>query len=286
MKLGIVGLGIVGSAIKFGFEKIGHKVSIHDLKLSTKLEDVIDSEIIFLCLPTPSRSDGACDISILENVVSDICKLRKEMPFKTTDDLKVKLPRARQIIAIKSTIPPGTTEYFQNKYINPLNGLHICHNPEFLRERCAVTDFTENQDLCVIGTTSDWVFDKMVKAHGKLPKNIVQVTPKEAEMVKLFNNAFNACRITFANSFYEICQKLDVNYNNVKNSVVNIKHIPDYYLDVNENLRGFIGVCLPKDLKSLMFLVEENKIDVEFFKNIFNENNKYKATVIPGMRNE
>lgn len=55
MKIGIVGLGIVGSAVKHGFEKLGHKVSWHDIKDNTKIEDVLDTEIVYLCVPTPQR---------------------------------------------------------------------------------------------------------------------------------------------------------------------------------------------------------------------------------------
>ena len=61
MKIGIVGLGIVGSANKFGFEKNGHQVLCHDLRLQTQIEDVLDTSIIFLCVPTTSKEDGRCD---------------------------------------------------------------------------------------------------------------------------------------------------------------------------------------------------------------------------------
>ncbi len=67
MKLGIIGLGIVGSAIKHGFEKLGHQVKTHDIKDNTHLKDVLDTEIVYLCVPTPQREDGHCDIAILED---------------------------------------------------------------------------------------------------------------------------------------------------------------------------------------------------------------------------
>lgn len=54
MKVGIIGIGAVGSAIKYGFEKLGHKLSTHDIKLKTSIIDVINSEIVFICTPTPS----------------------------------------------------------------------------------------------------------------------------------------------------------------------------------------------------------------------------------------
>lgn len=268
MKIGIIGSeGVVGSACKFGFEKVGHEVLCHDIILETSIKDVLDTEIIFVCVPTPSREDGSCDISIVEGVVEQINVYRN----------MVRLPD--QIIAIKSTVVPGTTELFVSKY----KDLRFAFVPEFLRERCAITDFTENHDVCVIGTDAEWIFEKIKKAHGKLPKQFVRLTPSEAEFVKYFTNAFNATRIVFANSFYDICQKYGVDYRNVKDAATNIHHIPHNYLECNENMRGFGGMCLPKDLKVLIKLSEGTC--VEFFYDILRENEKYKKTVFKGMRN-
>ena len=72
MNIGVVGLGVVGSACKFGFEKNGHNVKVHDIKLETTIKDVLDTEITFICVPTPEASDGSCDTSIVEGVVKEI----------------------------------------------------------------------------------------------------------------------------------------------------------------------------------------------------------------------
>jgi UDPglucose 6-dehydrogenase len=267
MKIGIVGLGIVGSACKFGFEKLGHEVNFYDKKFKSgergsSIDEVINSEIIFICVPTPRDNDGSCDITNVEDVIQ-----------------KLKFKNYNNIICIKSTVSPGTTKALSKKYNH-----EICFVPEFLRERCAITDFTENHDLCVIGTENEEYFKKIKKAHGKFPKKVINLTTDESEMVKYFNNAFNAARIVFANSFYEICKYKDINYINVKNAVVNIGHIPDNYLDCNENFRGFAGVCLPKDVSELAFL--EQNTNSEFFKSLLKENDKYVKTVFVGMRKE
>ena len=65
MKVGIVGVGVVGAACKFGFELVGHNVSIHDIIYDTTLTDVLDTEIVYICVPTPHAEDGACDVSIV-----------------------------------------------------------------------------------------------------------------------------------------------------------------------------------------------------------------------------
>jgi UDP-glucose 6-dehydrogenase len=72
MKIGIVGLGAVGTANKHGFEYLGHSVIGHDIRLDTTINDVLDTEITFLCVPTPQADDGSCDTSIIESVIKEL----------------------------------------------------------------------------------------------------------------------------------------------------------------------------------------------------------------------
>ena len=264
MKIGIVGLGIVGAAVKHGLEKLGNQVSVHDLKLDSKLEDVLDTEIVYLCVPTPPSENGKCDTSIIESVVDELIN-KHQYPG---------------IIAIKSTIEPGTTLRLQEKYGNQ----NICHVPEFLRERVAIADFIENHDVCIIGTESDVVFDTIKASHGEYPKHFVKLKPTEAEISKYFNNVYNAMLITFANGFYELCKKYDADYARVKSAMVQRDHIFNKYLDCNENLRGFGGVCLPKDSSAIAALMDEHNIPISLFKAIVEDNTQYKTTVFEGMR--
>ena len=263
MKIGIIGIGVVGGAVKFGFESLGHTVKFHDTKYNTKLEDVLDTEICYICVPTPIGDNGKCNISIVEEVIEELYHNDYE-----------------GIIAIKSTVVPGTTKNIKEKYKNS----NICFVPEFLRERCAIPDFCENHDLLVIGTEDKTVFELIKKSHGKYPKKVIQVSETEAEFCKYFNNIYNAVLITFANSFYEVCKASDVNYSNIKDTIVNRENILDKYLDCNENLRGFGGMCLPKDTTAIAALVKQLNLDINFFDMILSENNKYKTTVFNGMR--
>tara|TARA_R110001592_G_scaffold363361_1_gene685176 strand:+ start:7654 stop:8451 length:798 start_codon:yes stop_codon:yes gene_type:complete len=265
MKIGIVGLGVVGSAIRYGFEKLGHDVMFHDITLDTCLDDVLESEICFLCVPSPSKPDGGCDISIVEEVTADL--LSKNY---------------KGIICIKSTVVPGTTEKLKEKH----NSQKICFVPEFLRERCASLDFVENHDVCIVGCSLEQHYKLIKEAHGHLPRKFKKLTPTEAELSKYFNNVYNATLITFANSFYEVCEASGASYTKVKNAIVLREHIQDIYLDCNKNFRGFGGMCLPKDTKALASLCKEKCLDVDFFDNILEENNKYKVTVFKGMRKE
>jgi len=263
MNIGIIGLGVVGGACKGGFEKLGHVIYVHDIKHGTSISIIIDTDLVFLCVPTPSSQDGSCDTSIVENVVD------------TLNDAKY-----RGIICIKSTVSPGTTQRLMGLYPS----LSFAMTPEFLRERYALADFTENHDLCVIGTKNDHHFQLIKKAHGNFPKVIVQMTPTEAELVKYFNNTYNATLITFANSFYEVCKHYNIDYTHIKNVMVNRDHIVDMYLECNDNFRGFAGVCLPKDTKEIA--TSARQVGVGFFDDLLKENAKYKRTVQDGMRME
>lgn len=264
MRIGIVGLGIVGSAVKYGFEKLGHKVVGHDTKDGTRLEDVLDSEIVYLCLPTPQSADGHCDISIIEDVAAE---LLDDHGFKG-------------IVAIKSTVTPGTTLKLQEKFMTE----KVCHVPEFLRERAAIIDFTDNHDVCIIGTDSAEVFEKVKESHGDYPKKFIRLSPTEAEISKYFNNVYNATLITFANAFYEVCQSTGADYTKIKNAMVQRDHIYNKYLDCNDNLRGFGGMCLPKDTAAVSALVKDLGLPIELFQAVVDDNKKYKTTVFEGMR--
>ena len=96
MNIGIIGLGVVGNACKNGFEKIGHNVKYHDVKLYTKIDEVLDTEVCFISVPTPANEDWSCDTSIVESVVSELNDLNYD-----------------GVVAIKSTVEPGTTYNFR-----------------------------------------------------------------------------------------------------------------------------------------------------------------------------
>lgn len=262
MKIGIVGLGTVGKACKFGFEKLGHLVSFHDTALNTKLEDVIDTKIAFICVPTPSSEDGSCDVSIVENVIREL----KNLSYSG-------------IVAIKSTVVPGTTERLRKE-----TGLNVCFVPEFLRERCAVADFVENHVLLAVGCEDDETYNFIKKIHGSYPKNSTKLGLVEAELLKYYSNIFNAVRVIFANEFYEVCNSVGASYQDVKDAYIMTGAVPDKYLDVNDNFRGYGGVCLPKDVKAIVSLQKKLGLKLGFFKNLDEENNRYKTTVFDGMR--
>lgn len=264
MRIGIIGLGIIGSACKYGFEKLGHRVIAHDLKLNTKISDVLSSDITYICVPTWSLPDGSCDTSIVETCVDELQKMEYQ-----------------GITAIKSTVKPTTTQRLIDKYER---GSNICFVPEFLRERCAITDFTENHDLLSVGTYSDYVYNLIVECHGKYPKKHAMLSPTEAELLKYYSNVFNSMKIIFANEMYEVANAVGADYTKIKKAFVKRGTAVDLYLDVNDNFRGYGGVCLPKDTAALAAFVKELSLDLSLFETIVTENKKFKTTVFSGMR--
>ena len=261
MEIGVIGIGVVGSAVKFGFERLGHDVSYHDTVKNTSIKDVLHTQVCYICVPTPANEDGSCDTSIVESVLDELIEYQYA-----------------GIACIKSTVIPGTTERLQKKF------RALAFVPEFLRERYAISDFIQDHEVCVIGTDNDIFYEIIKESHGDYPKEFIQCTPTEAEFAKYFHNVHNAMQITFANSFYEVCVKMGVDYNKMKNTLKNRSNMNMSYLDCNKNFRGFGGVCLPKDTKAMDYLSKKLDLDVGVFDHILSENEKYRVTVPDGMR--
>ena len=263
MKIGIIGVGAVGTANKKGFEYLNHDVSVHDIKLNTQIQDVCDTEINYICVPTPQAENGSCDTSIIERVIDELGQCNY-----------------KGIIAIRSTVVPGFTQSMIEKF----NHLTICFVPEFLRERCAEDDFINNHKLLAVGTHDIWVYRKVIRSHGQLPEHTEHLTPNEAEVLKYFNNVYAALRVTFANNMYEICEKLDCDYTTIKNAYIKTGKATDMYLDVNPSLRGYGGMCLPKDTIAIASLMKKLNIDLKLIQSIHDDNLQFKKTVFNGMR--
>ena len=264
MKVGIVGsLGVVGGACKFGLEKLGHDIVEHDILIESKIQDIINTDICFLCVPTPSKEDDSCDTSIVHDCLKSLSHLNYE-----------------GIVAIKSTVTPGSTREFSTEFDN----LRLCFVPEFLRERCAITDFVEMHDLLAIGTEDPDVFDVVKSVHGNYPKKVVQLSVTEAELLKYYSNCFNAMKIIFANEFFAVCEKLGARYKNIKDAYILRGMMKDLYLDVNEKWGGYAGMCLPKDVKAMKSLVSKLDLDMDIFRFLDDENRKFNSTVPEGMR--
>tara|TARA_B100000609_G_C17218887_1_gene438524 strand:- start:3244 stop:4092 length:849 start_codon:yes stop_codon:yes gene_type:complete len=262
MVVGIIGMGYVGSALKEGFKKY-HKIETFDIQSSLSTckteEDLVSkADIIFLCLPTPMKKSGVCDISIVEGAIS---KLDKIIDIKS-----------EKIIVIKSTIPPGTTENFNAKY----NNLEIVFNPEFLTEANFIEDF-RNQNRIILGgprPATTKVKQFYIKIFPKV--TIVKTGSTYAEMVKYFSNTFLATKVSFANEMKMICEKLEIDYDKVVEYAIYDNRLGKSHWAVPgpDGKLGFGGSCFPKDINALINKSKELGIETEVLNSVWQTNLK------------
>lgn len=255
-QIGIIGYGIVGQAVEYGFK--GEDIYIYDkFKNYLSLPEVCQkSEFIFVSVPTPIMSDeSGIDLSIVEEVVGQIAK-----EVEGTD----------KIVILKSTIVPGTTAGFAKKYPK----VNFCFNPEFLTEANFLEDFVKS-DRCVVGATNDLVSRRVISLYRKhFPQMpMFQTDPTTAEMVKYMANCYLASKVIFANEMFDISEKLGIKYEEVKKMVVADHRIFDSHLDVTTT-RGFGGKCFPKDLLALRAMAKEKGVDTEMLDTVWEKNLK------------
>ncbi len=260
--LGIIGFGIVGQALAYGFSQAEiadkYHIKYYDkYKESTPLDEVVQaSEFIFICLPTPMKDDeSGIDLSIIEENLAQITRI--------TD-------KTDKIIVIKSTIVPGTTKSFEEKYPKS----NFCFNPEFLTEANYLDDFV-NADRTVIGTNNDLTSRRVIALfRQRFPhQKIFQTDTTTAEMVKYMANAFLSTKVIFGNEMFEICQGLGIKYEEVKSMVAADKRIGPSHMDVTTS-RGFGGKCFPKDLVALIGRAKELKVEPKLLETVWDINKK------------
>lgn len=250
-KIGIIGFGFVGKAVVHGF-------CLHaDLKIYDKFQDglntleetVNNSDIIFVCVPTPMMDDGSQDLSAIHDVMENINKITNK----------------KKIIIIKSTVIPGTTRRLANKYKNH----SFVFNPEFLTERSAKLDFI-NTSRIVLGGSNGFALDSVEKMYRVRFTHtpIFKTSWEGAELVKYMNNCFFALKISYLNEIYEICDKIGLNYNELKDMFLADQRIGNSHCDVpgHDGQKGFGGKCFPKDVNALVKWAEKKNISMDTIK--------------------
>jgi len=243
MRIGIVGLGYVGTAVKTIFSEY-YSVETYDLnegiRTCESLDDLVNkTEIIFICVPTPMNKNGSCSLDIVKSVVGDI-------------DVYSKVRKKEKIVVIKSTVCPGTTKDLNKKYQN----ISVIFNPEFLTEANFISDF-RNQNRIIIGGERP-ALTKLRQAYSLIfPKvTIVETESDTAEMVKYFINSFLATKVSFANEMKMICNKIDIDYDRVVEYAIHDKRLGKSHWAVPgpDGHYGFGGSCFPKDINALIYL--------------------------------
>jgi len=283
MQISVFGLGYVGIVTAACLAKGGHKIIAVDVDaekirlINAKISPICEqglqellekgdifassdveyainnSDLSFVCVGTPSGEDGNIDLAAIREVCKQIgSALAKKQEFHS--------------IAIRSTILPGTMQNVITPILQQYSGKQagvdfgICHNPEFMREASAVSDFF-NPPKILIGEFDPKSGDILAEIYQDIQAPFIRCSPEVAEMSKYADNAWHATKITFANEIGNLCKKLGGDSQAVmdifcKDTKLNIS--PAYL----KPGFAFGGSCLPKDLRSLNFIAKQQGLEI------------------------
>lgn len=255
----VLGYGFVGGAmghlckennVKFCVYDIVKKDESSALQTFSHLSDIIrfsekcnETNIYFICVPTPSNAEGQCDTSIVENVITNLNSLVTK----------------KSIIIIKSTVQPGTTRKFTNK-TNTLLDIVFC--PEFLTEKNFKSDMY-NADFVLLGfnnleneellTTTSNVMRLLYK-HKTV--DVYHRSYEECEIFKYTINVYLSVKVWYFNEIYELCGKFGIDYSQFRQDLLPLEPRigMSHTVVPGDHGRGFSGSCLPKETRGMKFL--------------------------------
>jgi len=280
MHLSVVGSGYVGTTIAACFADLGHDVvnidideeivaainnaeaPIHEdglpellekhagpnstnrLRATTDYAEILDTDVTFLCLPTPQNDDGSIDLSIMKAGAEQLGEtLADKLDWHT--------------VVVKSTVVPGSTEDVMTPILEEAtdktagDDFGVGMNPEFLREGTAVHDFL-NPDKVVLGADDDRALEDMHEVFYPLVDRteapVVETNTRTAEMIKYANNSFLAAKVSLINDIGNICKELGVDAYEVADAMGLDDRIGEQFL---RSGLGWGGSCFPKDTAAI-----------------------------------
>ena len=297
MKLCMIGTGYVGLVSGTCFADIGHTVYCVDkdeakieklnssqspiyepgldelikenykasrLFFTSNLSEAVNkSDIIFICVGTPSkRKSLSVDLKFVYQAVKDIKKVSK----------------GKKIIVTKSTVPVGTGDQIE-KILKNSKKFTVVSNPEFLREGEAIRDF-KYPDRIVIGSNSSSIFKTMKNLYSPLinkGSKFFTTNRRGAELIKYAANAFLATKITYINEIANLCEKINVNVEDVSLGIGSDLRIGSRFLRAGPS---YGGSCFPKDTKGLISIGEKEKVDLSIVKSVVKSNENRKKLIL------
>lgn len=228
----------------------GYPSSISELIKNNESGDLAGfSGVYFVCVPTPMRTDGSADLSIVEGILDELSREPGE-----------------RVAVVKSTIPPGSTESWNKKYES--TGLRVVFNPEFLTEANALDDM-RNQNRIILGGPRPWINQVKQAFQTAFPNvPIVKTSSTTAEMVKYLTNNFLTVKVAFANEMYQICQSLEktglnVDYDKVVEYAKYDERLGNSHWAVPgpDGKFGYSGSCFPKDINAMISVGDRLHVD-------------------------
>jgi len=214
---------------------------------------VLETDITFVSVGTPTSEDGSCDTRAIEAVARSIGEaLRVKDTF--------------HVVVLRCSVPPGTTLQTMLPEIERLSGKRsgvdfgLCFNPEFLREGTAVADF-HAPPKTVIGVTDRRTADILSRVYAPVDDNPIVTTVEVAELVKYVDNVWHATKVCFGNEVGRLCKPLGIDSHAVMDIFVQDTklNLSPYYLKPGF---AFGGSCLPKEVRAVTHLAEELGVDV------------------------
>jgi GDP-mannose 6-dehydrogenase len=307
--IAVLGLGYIGCVTAACLAKLGHRVYGVDkdpLKVTSILEgrapfyepgleeavretvasglfsastdlapSLAEADIALVCVGTPSARNGNLSLEQLERVLGDVqrCLAGRDKPL---------------ILAIRSTVFPGTTEELTGPLVaeNPL--LSVVSNPEFLREGVAMRDFMEPA-LVVVGGSDPAAVRRVADIYAPLGLAPCLVSLRTAEMIKYCCNAFHALKIGFANEVGALAERLSVSPYEVMETLCSDTrlNISTAYLKPGF---AFGGSCLPKDLRALTYRAMRMDLKLPLLESVLSSNQRHLERAVeqvldfPGLR--
>lgn len=241
--IGIIGYGMVGQAVEYGFSKT--KVFVCDPKynhVTVKGLCLLNPEAIFVCVPTPTDDTN---YSLLISVLDEL----KQMNYPG-------------VIIVKSTILP---EY--------LKEYDVVYNPEFLSRSTSKEDFVNPHLIILSGSKSEEALEIYKKYSIVDTSNTFITDINTASFIKYTMNSFYATKVTFMNSMYDVAEKMNVNFGEAISILSKHPWMGSNHFKVPgpDGKKGFGGPCLPKDTECLV-----KKYDVKLLKKVLELNNDFR----------
>jgi len=241
-KIGVIGFGFVGESQVFAFSPIADiKVfDIDPIKKTHSLEETINQDLVFVCLPTPMKENGTQDISLIENFFRDVSRLTSKKP----------------IYILKSTVLPGTTSRLEKEF-----NLDIVFCPEFLTEKTAKLDML-TQSRIIIGGSNPLKVHKVKELFetrfGK--KHYIITDSTSAEIIKYMSNNFLALKISFMNEYYNLVENIGGDWKTITEGFSSDPRIGNSHTQVpgHDGKNGFGGTCFPKDINAIIEFSKQN----------------------------
>ena len=244
-------------------------------QLDPAKRSILDSEVIFIAVGTPSRKNGSINMSHFFSALEMILET-----FKRFDSSKNK-----KILVNKSTVPIGTAQQVNQKIIdkNLSTTLEVVSNPEFLREGSAIDDFFK-PDRVIIGTDNNFSKNIMLRLYESLMKKNVPIkvmSTQSAEMTKYAANSFLATRISFINQIANLCELIGADVQDVKIGMGLDQRIGTHFLSPGV---GYGGSCFPKDVQGLVEIASKVGFEFNLLKDVHESNNRQKLILMPKIK--